>query len=218
MNAPIPAGGGLRWTAVAAGAGLLLVGALTVLNRVELMRLAEANPAGAQDARLAALATRVAELAGEAEQSRKPSDAVPLARYETERGAVERRLAAVEQRLDERPASEGLDPLRDRLARLETRLAQHMKKPAAKTPARPASPPQPKTAEPSFRAIGIERRADERFLSILPQGTDGLSQVRLLRVGDTEDGWQLEAIEDEAATFVQGNKKHRLNLMPENRP
>ena len=142
---------------------------------------------------------------------------MPLARYDAERENVEQRLAAIEQALEKRP-SDDLRPLRDRLARLEERLAQHMKKPAVKTPARPAAPPEPKIVAPSFRVIGIERRADERFLSILPQGTDGLSQARLLRVGDTEDGWQLEAIEDEAATFVQGNKKHRLNLMPENRP
>jgi hypothetical protein len=211
MNTPIPADGGLRWTAVAAGAGLLLVGALTVMNRVELARLPETNSTDAQDARLQALAARVTDLA-EAEARRKTPEAVPLARYETERGAVERRLAAVEQRLDERPASEGLDPLRERLARLEKRLAQLTKKPAVKTPSRPASPPQPKTAEPSFQVIGIERRADERFLSILPRGADGLSQVRLLRVGDGEDGWRLDAIGEDAATFVQGGEKRRLNL------
>ena len=193
-------------------AGLLFVGTLAVMNRVELMRLAETNLTGTQDARLAALATRVSELAREAETSRKHSDAVPLAHYDAEREAVERRLAAVEQRLDERPASEGLDPLRGRLARLEEKFTQHVKKSAAKTPARPAPLPTPKIAAPSFQLIGVERRADERFLSILPRGADGLSQIRLLRVGDTEDGWRLEAIGDEAATFIQGGEKRRLNL------
>jgi hypothetical protein len=60
--------------------------------------------------------------------------------------------------------------------------------------------------------IGLERRADERFLTIRPKGTDTLSQVRLLRVGDTADGWRLDAIEDEAAIFHKGGRKHRLNL------
>jgi hypothetical protein len=217
MNAPASASC-LRWTAITAGAGLLLVGALTAMNRVELTRLAEANPSEAQDARLAALATRVAELAKEAEASRKPSGAVPPARHDAEREAVEARLAAIEQGLNERPAFDDLDLLRARLARLEETLTPPVKPSAARTPARSAPPPEPKIAEPSFQAIGVERRADERFLSILPRGAEGLREVRLLRVGETEDGWRLEAIGEEDATFGQGNKKHRLNLTQGRRP
>jgi hypothetical protein len=216
MNAPIPADGGLRWTVIAGGVGLLLVGALAVTNRVELTRLAETNATETQDARFQALAARLAELAGEIEGSRK-SPGLPLARYEAEQESLERRLAAIEQAAND-PPSDDLQPLRERLARLEAKLAQQVKKSAAKPVARPAAPPEPKISEPSFQVIGVERRADERFVSILPQGADGLSQLRLLRVGDTEDGWRLEAIEEDAATFRQGGRKHRLNLMQGVRP
>ncbi|MDR2112571.1 MAG: hypothetical protein LBQ62_05665, partial [Candidatus Accumulibacter sp.] len=228
----------LSWKSLAALAGLLLVGALAVCNRVELGRLAEADPAAAREARLQALAARVDELAGDGGFSRNLPDTVPLTRFETERELVERRLSAIEQAMGERATSDEIQPLRERLARLEEGLARPganpaasptvnpvvnpvvnpsvnpvvnpsvppVVNPAASLPANPAAPPpapRAKLAEPSFRVIGIERRADERFLSILPGRTDSLALARLLRVGDTADGWRLDAIEESSATFSQ---------------
>jgi hypothetical protein len=219
MN-PLPSRGRPSWPALAAIAGLLFAGALGVTNRVELARLAEAKPGQAQEARFQALAARLAELAGEIERARPSPDAVPLARYEADREAVERRLAAVEQ-ADNRPPGE-LEPLRERLAHVEEALARAAN-PPADPPATPnADPPppshaapRPRIAEPPFRAIGVERRADERFLVLLPGQAAALSQARLLRVGDAADGWRLEAIDDKGATFSQGGRKHRLRLTGE---
>jgi hypothetical protein len=226
MNPLSSRGDGRRsWTAVAIAIGLLLVAVLAVLNRVELARLTEAVPE-ARDARLEALAARVAELAREAEAFRERPEAVPLARHDAERQAVEQRLAAIEQASSERSGDVTL--LRDRLARLEDEWARH----AANVPAEfvnpPAPPvplaapapsqappnpaPPPRIAEPSFRVIGVERRADERFLTILPKGAESLSGARLLRAGDRENGWRLDAIEENAGVFSQGGRKRRLGL------
>jgi hypothetical protein len=204
MNHRIP------WTAIAVGIALLLVGTLTVINSVELSRLAEANPSGARDAQLQVIATHVADLAQEVEYARKRPEAVSLLRYDAEIETVEQRLTIIEQVLHERPADD-LQPLRNDLTQLEERLTQFMARTTAPAmaptavptatppPARPS--PSPKAAEPPFQLIGIERRADERFLAILPAKADSLAQMRLLRVGDKEDGWRLDAIDDETATF-----------------
>jgi hypothetical protein len=208
--------GRLSWRTLAALAGLLLIGVLSVINSVELARLSVAAPADVQDARLQVLAAQVVELAWQVEASRKRPEAVPLARYDAEWQSIEQRLAAVEQALNERPGDDG-QLLRDRLSQLEERLTHDTAAPSANPPATPPPAPpnpssRPKIAEPPFRVIGVERRAEERFLTLLPAKAAALSQARLLRVGDTEDGWRLDAIEEDAGVFSRGGKKHRLNL------
>jgi hypothetical protein len=219
MNlSPIPSGsdGRTRWTTIAAFAGLLLIGILTVINSIELARLAEQKRTDPLDAQVQVLATHVADLARHVEHARKRPDAVPLTRYDTERQTMEQRLATLEQTLNEFPADDDTQLLRDRLAQLEERLTQFMALTATPAmtppPARPTPSPQPKAAEPPFQVIGVERRADERFLAILPARANSLSQVRLLRIGDKEDGWRLTAIDDEAVIFSLAGKNHRLSL------
>jgi len=60
--------------------------------------------------------------------------------------------------------------------------------------------------------IGAERRAGERFLSILSAASNTLSQVRLLRPGEAEAGWHLETIEGSAAVFRHGDDTRRLPI------
>ncbi|MCY1463692.1 hypothetical protein D9M71_816240 [compost metagenome] len=60
--------------------------------------------------------------------------------------------------------------------------------------------------------IGAELRAGEPFLSILPAAADALAQVRLLRPGETEAGWHLEAIETNTAVFRHGADSRRLPI------
>jgi hypothetical protein len=111
----------------------------------------------------------------------EPPDAVPLARYEAGRETVERRLAAIEQAVSDRPSD---DPHSSRSEDRRTVLSEDRR-----------------------------RTAGRRTLPHDPaQGNGRLSRVRLLRMSDTEDGWRLEAIEEDAAAFRRGNKKHRLSL------
>ena len=60
--------------------------------------------------------------------------------------------------------------------------------------------------------IGVELRAGERFLSILPTDAAALAQARLLRAGETEAGWRLEVMEDGAAVFRHGDEVRRLTV------
>ncbi|MCY1307711.1 hypothetical protein D9M70_576640 [compost metagenome] len=125
---------------------------------------------------------------------------------------MEQRLSAIEEALGSQLEADNLLPLQARLEQLEIRLSAPP--PAPPTPPRPraAAPAKPKAIEPPFRVIGAELRAGEPFLSILPAAADALAQVRLLRPGETEAGWHLEAIEQNTAVFRHGADSRRLPI------
>ncbi|ATE58743.1 hypothetical protein [Thauera sinica] len=194
---------------VAAAAWLLLISAAAVINHVAVSNL-DRDADNERDMRIAVLEGRLAELAHHVEQGERQPAALPLARYESERQALDRRLDALEQALGERPTAESLLSLRARIEQLEARPdTGRSATPAAVRP-RPPTPPKPQVIEPPFRVIGAELRADERFLSILPADAGALSQVRLLRPGEAEAGWRLDAIEGNAAVFRHSDAVRRL--------
>ncbi|CAM5315587.1 PFGI-1 class ICE element type IV pilus protein PilL2 [Thauera mechernichensis] len=163
----------------------------------------------APGAQVAVLEGPLADLAEQVELLQRQPAAVTQARYDTEHQSVTQRLADIELALGERLVAGDLRPLQDRLAHLEARQAQRPVSQAAPRPPA-AETPRPKPAGPSFQLLGVELRADERFLSIRPYGASALSQVRLLRVGEEEDGWRLETIEDGSATFHRAGERLRI--------
>lgn len=196
---------------VAAATWLLLISAAVVINHVALSNL-DRDGDDTLSVQVAVLEGRLAELAHQVEQDERRPAAVPQARYKSDHQALDRRLAAIEQALGERPTTENLLSLQARVEQLEARLAAP--RPAAPAAARPRTPaaPKPQAAEPPFQVIGAELRAGERFLSILPSGAGALSQVRLLRPGETEAGWRLDAIERNTAVFRHGGEIRRLTV------
>ncbi|KSQ24948.1 hypothetical protein FA454_14325 [Pseudomonas aeruginosa] len=199
---------------VATATWLLLISAAVVIDHVALSRLAEQLETRAAALRVDGVEQRLAELAQQIELSRREPNALPQARYESDRVALERRLAAIEQALGSRQSAEYLLPLQARVEQLEAKLAA----PRPSTP--PAVRPRPSTpaavrsapTEPPFQIIGLELRADELFLSILPAGTATVSQVRLLRPSEAEAGWRLDAIDGATALFRHDDETRRLAI------
>ena len=207
-----PASGDRRRTTllrVAVATWLLLISAAVLIDRVALSNLAEQAETRAPGVQVAVLEGRLADLAEQVELARQQPAAVAQARYETEHRAVNQRLADIELALGERLLASDLRPLQDRLAQLEARQTQ---RPISQATPRPpvTATLRPKPAGPSFQVLGVELRADERFLSIRPHGANALSQIRLLRVGEEEGGWRLESIEDGSATFLQAGESLRI--------
>lgn len=194
---------------VATATWLLLISAVVLIDHVALSDLAEQAETRAPGAQVAVLEGRLADLAEHVELVRRHPAAVAQARYDTEHRAVTHRLADIELALGERLVAGDLRPLQDRLAHLEARQAQRPTSQAAPRPPAPETP-RPKPAGPSFQLLGVELRADERFLSIRPHGASALSQVRLLRVGEEEDGWRLKSIEDGSTTFHRAGERLRI--------
>ena len=196
---------------VAAATWLLLISAVVVIDHVILSTRADRTEDAVPATQLSELEAQLAELAREIEQQRQEPAALPLGRYESERGALDQRLEALEQAVDDRPTID-LQSLQTRIDRLEVRLATVRSAPTAASRPPVRAPARPRPIEPSFRVIGVELRAGERFLSILPADAAALAQARLLRAGETEAGWRLEVMEDGGAVFRHGDEVRRLTV------
>ncbi len=196
---------------VAAATWLLLISAVVVIDHVILSTRADRTEDAVPAMQLSELEAQLAELAREIEQQRQEPAALPLGRYESERVALDQRLEALEQAVDDRPTID-LQSLQTRIDRLEVRLATVRSAPTAASRPPVRAPARPRPIEPSFRVIGVELRAGERFLSILPADAAALAQARLLRAGETEAGWRLEVMEDGAAVFRHGDEVRRLTV------
>jgi hypothetical protein len=197
---------------VAAATWVLLVSATVVIDHVVLSNLAEAAKDRTPAMRIAVLEGRMDDLAQQLEQHRQRPTARPQTRYESERLAVDQRIAAVEEALGDHPTTDALQSMLARLERMEARLATPRPTPSASVRPRTPGPVKPRTIEPAFRVIGVDMRAGERFLAILPTTAGALAQVRLLRPGEAEAGWRLEAIERGTAIFRHGDETRRLNV------
>ena len=196
---------------VAAATWLLLISAVVVIDHVILSTRADRTEDAVPATQLSELEAQLAELAREIEQQRQEPAALPLGRYESERVALDQRLEALEQAIDDRPTID-LQSLQTRIDRLEVRLATVRSAPTAASRPPVRAPARPRPIEPSFRVIGVELRAGERFLSILPADAAALAQARLLRAGETEAGWRLEVMEDGGAVFRHGDEVRRLTV------
>ena len=196
---------------VAAATWLLLISAVVVIDHVILSTRADRTEDAVPATQLSELEAQLAELAREIEQQRQGPAALRWERYESERVALDQRLEALEQAVDDRPTID-LQSLQTRIDRLEVRLATVRSAPTAASRPPVRAPARPRHVEPSFRVIGVELRAGERFLSILPADAAALAQARLLRAGETETGWRLEVIEDGGAVFRHGDEVRRLTV------
>ena len=196
---------------VAGATWLLLISAVVVIDHVILSTRADRTEDAVPATQLSELEAQLAELAREIEQQRQEPAALPLGRYESERVALDQRLEALEQAVDDRPTID-LQSLQTRIDRLEVRLATVRSAPTAASRPPVRAPARPRHVEPSFRVIGVELRAGERFLSILPADAAALAQARLLRAGETEAGWRLEVMEDGGAVFRHGDEVRRLTV------
>ena len=196
---------------VAAVTWLLLISAAVVIHQIILTTRSEETQDAVPGMQVTVFEARLAELARELEQQRQGPAALRWERYESERVALDQRLAELEQALNDRPTVD-LESLQTRIDRLEVRLANVRSAPTAASRPPVRAPARPRPIEPSFRVIGVELRAGERFLSILPTDAAALAQARLLRAGETETGWRLEVIEDGGAVFRHGDEVRRLTV------
>jgi cell division protein FtsB len=199
-----------RWPKIAAGVGLSLVSALSIVNTVGLARLTEQNRTSAQDAHVQVLGTRVVELEQQAEALKRQPKPVAQADLDAARQALEARLSQVEQVQATQPPSTDLDALRTRVGDIEARLKKSAA--PANVPRRSAEPAKPKVPEPPFSIVGMELRGGERFLSVAAPTAASVLDVWLLREGDAVGAWHLQAIEARAAVFRVDGQTQRIAL------
>lgn len=213
MNLPqmSPDGAGRpRWLKIAAGAWLVLVSAIAIVDSVGLSRLIEQSRSSAQDAQVQALATRISDLEHQAEAAKRQPKPVVQGDFDAARQALEERLAHVEQAQATDAHGDDIKALQARVGVLEARLKSRAL--SATTSRKTAETAKPKVPEPPFNVVGLELRGGERFVSIASRGATALIDLRLLREGESIGAWQLQAIDAHAAVFRVDNQTVRLAL------
>lgn len=80
--------------------------------------------------------------------------------------------------------------------------------------ARKPEPPKPVDSPPPFTVVGIEYRGGERFLSVAPPGSTQLSELYLVRPGDSVGGtrWRLANLDDHKAQFSVDGATRTLSV------
>lgn len=195
-----------RLLRVAAATWLLLISAAVIIDHVALSRLADDVQASAPSLQVAMLDSRLTDLERRMDAADRQPASLTQSSLDATRQALEERLAVLEQTASTpQTAAADIAPLQSRVEQLEARMREVRQAPAPATaPVRrppPADTARPALAEPPFRLLGIELRAGERFLSIAPAHARSLAEARVLRLGETESGWQLEALEGQTAVF-----------------
>ncbi len=184
---------------------LSLISLVVIVDHVALSRLAEDSQANAQSARIAVLEQTLSEWGQRVDAIERRPEALTREGFVDVRRAIEERLARVEQSAADHAAANELALLKERVDRLEARVVSTRQAPtpqAAPTPRpAPAESARPRIAEPPFRLLGAELRAGERFLSIAPAGSRSLTEVRVLRPGESLDGWRFDSLDARTAVF-----------------
>lgn len=80
--------------------------------------------------------------------------------------------------------------------------------------AKPSTKPVLKPLSPPFTVLGIESRGGEMFASIAPSHSKSysLSQVKLLRIGDSYKNWHLRNIKNNAVVFNVGTRQQVITI------
>ena len=213
MNLPqmSPDGAGRpRWLKIAAGFWLVLVSTIAIVDSVGLSRLIEQSRSSAQDTQMHALTTRVSDLEHQAEAAKRQPKPVVQGDFDAARQALEERLAHVEQAQATDAHGDDIKALQARVGVLEARLKSRAL--SATTSRKTAETAKPKVPEPPFNVVGLELRGGERFVSIASHGATALTDLRLLREGESIGTWQLQGIDAHAVVFRVDNQTVRVAL------
>ena len=198
-----------RWLKIAAGVWLVLVSVIAIVDSVGLSRLIEQSRSSAQDAQVQAVATRVSDLERQAEAAKHQPKPVAQGDFDAARQALEERLAHVEQAQATDAHGDDIKALQARVGVLEARMRKAA--PSAAAPHK-AAEVKPKVPEPPFDVVGLELRGGERFVSIASRGATALTDLRLLREGESIGAWQLQAIDAHAVVFRVDDQTVRVAL------
>lgn len=201
------------WTRIAAAwAGILSL--VTAVNSVGLSRLSDRVHETTRTGQIEHMTEHMATLEQRVAAAERGLDAVNQANPGADIQSLRQRLdefEAAQVHVDQAAESRAL---LERVQRIEARLGR-LRSPAPTAAPRPAPPVETTPPEPPFDVVGVELRGGERYLAISPMGATDLPRVRLLRQGDTEAGWKLDAIEATGGVFRMDGRLRRIPVQLE---
>jgi len=200
-----------RWLRVVAIVWVGFISAFVIIDHVALSRLHVPAAEGPTLAEWTHVQKRVTALEGALADSRnepalidsKIGDAV---------GPLERRISPLEDALANLATRPELEALGARIADTDARISRARAAARAEVHAGDEKAGRESPSSPPIIALGIEWRGGERFLAVMRRDGRTLSEARLIRVGESEGDWRLDAIEADAAVFVRGAQRERLHL------
>lgn len=200
-------------------AWLTLVSALAIVDHVRLSRSPNTHAPIVQSSQVAELERHVAALQATIFTIRRQPVPVAAAHYEATERAQDARLARIESSLADVVHAADIAPLGEQLTHLAAEVWR-LRHPLPARPraiiheraANPAGAPKPIEAPPPFIVFGTELRGGEAFLTVAPRDAQSLSQVRVLRLGEADGSWTLEAIDGRTAVFVTPDRVVRVPI------
>jgi hypothetical protein len=203
------AGNRTHWLKIAAAAAwLLLVSVVTLILCIGATHQSEPTQERAPNPEVQALVRRVASLEDHFSAEKRRPAALTEAEFAAARLAMEQRIVRLEDGLKDFASATDLQSLQARFSDVESRWATSKSAIAAR-PRPPTTGTRP-TPVPPFRILSTELRGGERFLTIASAGATSLEDTRLLREGDSDNGWLLQSIESNAAVFRVNGQSQRL--------
>lgn len=197
---------------------VLIVSVLCVVDHVRLSRSTEAQHLAIERAQVAELERRVAALEATVSTIEgQPARVSTVEFQEAERARNEQltqfqaSFANVIRAPDLAPLEEQLTHLAAEVWRLRHPLPAHLRADVHERGLGPGAVRQ-RDAPPPFTVLGTELRGSEEFLAVAPHDTHSLSEIRVLRTGETDGGWKLDAIEGRAAVFETAGRLQRVPI------
>ena len=208
-----------RSFSVVAAAWVLILSALVVIDHARLMRSTDARAASAERSQVAELKEEIAVLQATVSAIERQPAPVRAAQYEATEQAQDARLGRIETSVadvvhvaDIGTLEEQLTHLAAEVWRLRHPLPPHPRPVVHERAPNPGGVRQPAEVPPPFIVLGTELRGGEEFLTLAPREAQSLFEVRVLRPGEADGNWTLEAIEGRTAVFVTANRLQRVPI------
>ncbi|HCF2456879.1 TPA: hypothetical protein NIA41_000434 [Pseudomonas aeruginosa] len=198
------------WLRIVAAVWLIALSGGLASVKMDAVRLSAPAAPSPLPARLDALDARLEQVEQRLASLGKAPQAVAPEALEGVRTQLEERLAGVEANLAAvNSEMQDLLALQSRFDKLEATWRAAIKP----SPSVRVSAPRPvKAVAPPFQVLGLEVRGGEPFVTVAPPGATSLEQLRLLPVGESEQGWRLQSIDASHAVFRVNGQTQRLVL------
>jgi hypothetical protein len=200
-----------RWLRVIAIVWVGFISAFVIIDHVALSRLEVPSVGGPTVAEWTHVQTRISALEGALANSRNEPAQIDSKIGEAVR-PLESRVNSFEDALANLATRPEVAALGARIAEAEARASRARATAHADARAADEKGGRDSPTSPPIIALGVEWRGGERFLAVMRRDGRRLSEARLIRVGENEGDWRLDAIEPDAAVFVRGAQRERLHL------
>lgn len=207
---------GRRLLCMVAASGAVAIATLVIVDHLRLSHLARTSLSYASHTDMHALQQRLDAFNDALARLQHAPASVTQATFDATRQALDTRLGKLEKLSTATTTADVVNALDARVHQLETHQvtsAQAASKAASKAATsrhHHVSPPTPRL--PPFAILGEEQRGGQTFLTIAPPHWHALGDVHLLQPGDSEGGWQLDALDGYTATFRIDGQMQRLPI------